>query len=147
MLQKNIGYGLLTFIPIDRRWYLNMTANTTTFFSSVNSDRKVDIWTDVYLFDDQVVGVKTTMERIPVIDLHVNLSCPWSASTKMFRSNSSNRVSGNLLSISAWKYGYWFAKIYLRFHFIILHIYGQGLRIDVIPSIWVFLQILEHLLF
>ena len=61
MLLTNIVDVLLTLNPIDRRWYLNMTASFTTFFSDVNSDPKVYVCTYVCLFYDQVVGVGPTM--------------------------------------------------------------------------------------
>ena len=58
VLLKNIGDGFLTFTPIDWRWYLNMTASYTAFFSAVNPDAKVDVCTDVCLFDDQFFGIE-----------------------------------------------------------------------------------------
>ena len=106
MLSANMGDGLLTFTPIYWKWYLNITASSTGFFSTINWDTKVYVCTDVYILDDQVVVVEPTTERIPVIDLPVTLSCPWSASTKMFRYNPSHRGSGNLSLISSWKYDY-----------------------------------------
>ena len=52
VLSKNIGDGFLTFTPINRIWYINMTDSYTAFFSAVNSSPKVDVCTDVCLFDD-----------------------------------------------------------------------------------------------
>ena len=96
MLSKNIVDFLLTFMTIRQRQYLNMTDSSTTFFSAVNLDLRVDFFTDVYLFDDEVIGVEPTTERIHVNELPVTILCPWYASTKTFRSNPSNRSSGGL---------------------------------------------------
>ena len=73
MLLTDIGDGLLTFTPINQRCYLDMTSTSTVFFSAVNLDPRVYVWTDVFLFDDQFVGVKPTTEISPVIDLYVKL--------------------------------------------------------------------------
>ena len=106
MLLTNIGHYLLTFTPIDQRWYLNMTASSTAFFSAVNSSTKVYVCTDVCLFDEQVFGVGPTTEIRPVIFLPDNLSCTWSANKNMSRSNSSNKVLGSLPLIYSGKYEY-----------------------------------------
>ena len=56
MLLKSIGDGLLTFNPIYKIWYLNTNAYYAKCFSDVNSALNVDVYTDVFLFDDQSVG-------------------------------------------------------------------------------------------
>ena len=76
MLLINIGDGLMTFTSIDQRWYLNMTDSSTAFFNAVNLAPKVDVFINVCLFDDQIVGIEPTKERIPVVDLTFNCSCP-----------------------------------------------------------------------
>ena len=60
VLSKNIGDGFLTFTPINRIWYINMTDSYTAFFSAVNSSPKVDFCNDVCLSYDQFVGVEPT---------------------------------------------------------------------------------------
>ena len=73
-----------------------MTDSYTPFFSAVHLAPNLDVCTDNCHFDDQVVGVETTTERNPVIDSPINVSFPRSASTKLFRYDSSNRGSRNL---------------------------------------------------
>ena len=101
ILSTNLGDDLPNFTPIDQGCNLNMTASSTIFFNTFNSAPKVDVCTNVCLFDDNIVGVELTTEKSPVIDLLVTLSCSWSESTKMSRYNSSNKGSGNISSISS----------------------------------------------
>ena len=56
MLLKSIGDVFLTFNPIYKIWYLNTTASYAICFSAVNLALNVDVYTDVFLFDDQSVG-------------------------------------------------------------------------------------------
>ena len=71
------------------------------FFCAKHSAPKVYLCTYIYICDYQVVGVEHTTERITVIDRPVTVSCPLYASTKMFKSNESNRGSSNLSSTSS----------------------------------------------
>ena len=73
---------MLNFAPMDWRCYLNMTDLFTSFFSAVDLAQKVDVCTDVCLFDRLIWGVDPNTEIIHVIDLSVTLSCSGSTSTK-----------------------------------------------------------------
>ena len=82
----------------------------TTYFSleslHFHYHPKFDVCADVYIFYDQFVVVEPTTVIRPLVDLPVTLSYPCSAFIKQFRSNSSTRSSGYLLSIYSWKYEY-----------------------------------------
>ena len=93
-------------IPIDLRWYQSITDYLTAFFSAMDSAPKDEVCTAVCSFDEHVVGVYPTTENNLVIDVPVNLSCPWSESTNKWMSNSSSRGSGNYPSISSLNYAY-----------------------------------------
>ena len=53
LLSTYIVVGLVTFSPIDRKWYLMVIAVSTAFFNAVNSAPKVLVWTHVCLVDFQ----------------------------------------------------------------------------------------------
>eukprot|EP00957_Ditylum_brightwellii_P211063 15365713-Ditylum_brightwellii.AAC.3 len=69
ILSTKIDVALLTFTPIDLRWYRSDTASSTAIFSAVNLTPNVNLWTEFCLFDNQVTGVDPITENIPVIDL------------------------------------------------------------------------------
>ena len=77
-----LGDVLLRFMPIDRRWYLNMTDYSTALFNAVNLAPQVYVCTYVCLFYDQVVWFEPITKISPVINLQINLSRTWYASTK-----------------------------------------------------------------
>ena len=76
MLSKHIVDGLMTFMLLDQRWYISMIFSSDAVLNSMNSPPKVNVCTDLYVFEYQVVGVDPTTERRPGIEPPVTLSCP-----------------------------------------------------------------------
>ena len=99
MLSTWMAVDFVTLTPMDRRWYRSVTESSTPFFNAQNSAENVDVATVVCLFDCHSIGVDPMNARTPVIDRPVFLSCPWSASTKIFMSSSGKSGVGNRGSI------------------------------------------------
>ena len=76
MLSTNVDGGLVTFNPIDMRWYLKKTSFSTIFLNSFHSPPKLYVCTYDCLFENQAAVLDTTTEKSPGTELPFTLSCP-----------------------------------------------------------------------
>ena len=74
LLSQNMSVGPSRGTPNMRSLYHNAITNSTASLSAVNSDPKVDVWTELCFLLSHTTGDRLSNINIPVCDCLVTLS-------------------------------------------------------------------------